>query len=96
MNNFNLTGIVEDVENINKTSNGLAHRKIKVMVERNYKDYPPECYVVSLFKENAETEIKVGEHVEINGKLLANNYEKNGIVYFNVNLVANSITVVNK
>lgn len=97
MNNFNIAGKLIDAGEKLETSEGLKICRLKVAVEKYNKnnDDDNDVYEVSLFKNLAEGNYNAGDYIAINGRLVSNNYEKEGNLYYNARLVGNSITLLN-
>ena len=47
-----------------------------------------------MFRSLAEENYEVGQYLAVNGKLQANNYEKDVNYYYNAKLLANSVAFV--
>ena len=96
MNAFYLVGrIIEDPEKL-ETANGIKLCKLRMAVEKNGKDASEtyEVYEIVMFRSLAEENYEVGQYLAVNGKLQANNYEKDGNYYYNAKLLANAIAFV--
>lgn len=96
MNSFNLVGqIIAQPERF-ESSSGTKICRLKISVDKNLREQSDagEVYEVALFRNLASEEYRVGQYVAVNGRLQANNYEKDGNRYFNVRLLGNSVTVL--
>ncbi|MBQ6478304.1 MAG: single-stranded DNA-binding protein [Erysipelotrichaceae bacterium] len=96
MNAFYLVGrIIEEPEKL-ETASGIKLCKLRVAVEKNGKDAGEtyEVYEIVMFRSLAEENYEVGQYLAVNGKLQANNYEKDGNYYYNAKLLANSVAFV--
>ncbi len=96
MNSFYLVGRIVDSVNMTKTSNGVNIARLHVAVERLNKDQEVtnDIFEIVLFRSLAERSFQDGQAIAISGKLQANNYEKDGVSYYNNSLIANSIYVM--
>ena len=93
MNSFYLVGRIVDSVDMTKTSNGVNIARLHLAVERLNKDQEVtnDIFEIVLFRSLAERSYKDGQIIAVSGKLQANNYEKDGISYYNNSLIANSI-----
>ena len=93
MNSFYLVGKIIDSVGMTKTANGVNIARLHIAVERINKDQEVsnDIFEIVLFRSLAERTYKDGEMIAIAGKLQANNYEKDGVSYYNNSLIANSI-----
>ena len=96
MNSFYLVGRIVDSVNMTKTSNGVNIARLHVAVERLNKDQEVtnDIFEIVLFRSLAERNFQDGQTIAISGKLQANNYEKDGVSYYNNSLIASSIYVM--
>ena len=96
MNSFYLVGKIVDAIDMTKTSNGVNIARIHVAVERVNKDQEVsnDIFEIVLFRSLAERTYNENDTIAITGKLQANNYEKDGVSYYNNQLIANSIYVM--
>ena len=96
MNSFYLVGRIVDSVDMTKTSNGVNIARLHLAVERLNKDQEVtnDIFEIVLFRSLAERSYKDGQIIAVSGKLQANNYEKDGISYYNNSLIANSIYVM--
>ena len=96
MNAFYLVGrIIEEPEKL-ETANGIRLCKVRLAVEKNSKDSSEtyEVYEVVMFRSLAEESYEPGQYLAVNGKLQANNYEKDGNYYYNAKLLASAVAFV--
>lgn len=96
MNAFYLVGrIIEEPEKL-ETTNGIKLCKVRIAVEKNGKDSSEtyEVYEVVMFRSLAEEKYEPGQYLAVNGKLQANNYEKDGNYYYNAKLLANAVAFI--
>ena len=96
MNAFYLVGrIIEEPEKL-ETANGIKLCKVRIAVEKNGKDSNEtyEVYEIVMFRSLAEENYEIGQFIAVNGKLQANNYEKEGNYYYNAKLLANAVAFV--
>ena len=96
MNSFYLVGKIVDSVDMTRTSNGINIARLHLAVERLNKDQEvtSDIFEIVLFRSLAERTYKDGQTVAITGKLQANNYEKDGVSYYNNQLIANSVYVM--
>ncbi len=96
MNSFNLVGQVISEPERFESSSGTKICRLKIAVERTFREHADqnEIYEIALFRNLAAEEYRVGQFVAVNGRLQANNYEKDGNQYCNVRLLGNSVTVL--
>lgn len=94
MNQFILTGKVLEKPLQQETNNGTKVAKIKLAVEKKGKDNESESetYEVVAFRTLAQEEYDVGNVIGVTGKMQANCNEKDGNIFYNCRLIANSIT----
>ena len=97
MNSFYLAGKISEVGLKTQTNSGTNMCRLKLSVEKNNReqDITNEIYEVVLFRSLADKDYEVGDSVAISGKLQANNYEKDGSSYYNCNLIASSVYLMN-
>ena len=97
MNSFYLVGKVFEVGQKTQTNSGTSMCRLKISVEKNNReqDTTNEIFEIVLFRSLADKEYEVGDSIAVNGKLQANNYEKDGNYYYNSNLIANSVCLMN-
>ena len=96
MNGFYLVGrIVGNPERV-ETSSGLSLCRLKLSVNRTNRDLAEEAeiYEIVLFRGLAEMRYEEGQNVAVSGRLQANNFDKEGTVYYHANLIGNSVTVI--
>ena len=96
MNAFYLVGRIIDEPEKLETTSGMKLCKLRMAVEKNGKDSGEtyEVYEIVLFRSLAEESYEPGQYLAVNGKLHANNYEKEGNYYYNARLLANSVAFV--
>ena len=96
MNAFYLVGRIIDEPEKLETASGMKLCKLRMAVEKNGKDSGEtyEVYEIVLFRSLAEESYEPGQYLAVNGKLQANNYEKEGNYYYNARLLANSVAFV--
>ena len=97
MNNFVLVGrIVEEPER-SETSAGIKLCRLKISVDKTNKDQQEESeiYEVALFRNLATDEYLVGQNIAVSGKLQASNVLRDGVMYYNIRLVGNTVTLIN-
>lgn len=94
MNNFNILGKLQEEPERFEGGNGTKYGKIKIEVDRNRDELQPEVFEVVLFRSLLEVELHKGQIVCISGRLQANNFNKENVVKYNTNLVANNLKVV--
>lgn len=95
MNAFYLVGRVMDVPEVVETANGIKYCRLKMSVIRNNRDGDEqnEIFEVSLFRNLAEEKFVKDGYVAVNGRIQANNYDKDGTLYYNCKLIGNSVTL---
>ena len=96
MNSFYLVGKIIDSVGMTKTANGVNIARLHVAVERINKDQEVsnDIFEIVLFRSLAERTYNENDTIAITGKLQANNYEKDGVSYYNNQLIANSVYVM--
>jgi single-stranded DNA-binding protein len=96
MNGFYLVGKIISEPEKGETINGTKLCRLKISVDKAAKEQEEnyETFEITVFRTLAEADYEIGQSVGINGKLMANNYEKDGTQYYNVRLVGNSISII--
>lgn len=94
MNNFCLVGRLHEEPEKLTSSNGLNYVKLVVNTDPLNKEDKPELFEVVAFRSLAESSYYKDQIVAISGRLVSNNYEKEGSYKFNASLIANVITVI--
>ena len=96
MNAFYLAGRIIDTPEKLESANGTKICRLKIAVEKNIKEANDvyEIFEITLFRNLAQESFETGQLVAVNGRLQANNYEKDGNLYYNVKLIGNSVTFV--
>jgi len=96
MNAFYLVGKVLEKPEVLTTNNGIKYAHLKLSVLKNSKDDDEtyEIFEVTLFRNLASDEYDINQLVAIQGRLQANNYEKEENIYYNSKLIANTITIL--
>ncbi len=96
INSFYLVGRIVDTADMTKTSNGVNIARLHLSVERLNKDQEVtnDIFEIVLFRSLAERSFKEGQVIAISGKLQANNYVRDGVIYYNNQLIASSIYVM--
>lgn len=93
MNSYSLAGKVIETPEQCVTNAGTKYLKLKLEVEKNYKDNESsEIYEITLWGSLAEEEIKKGCVLGVRGHMSANSYEKDGKFYYNCSLVAEKLS----
>ena len=95
MNNFSLVGQIVEAPERYESNNGVKICRLRISVVKNAKEDEYEIFEVSLFRGNAIENYEIGQYVAVNGRLSANNVMKDNNTYYNVNLIGNSISVIN-
>lgn len=95
MNSVNIAGKVIDDPVRSTSSNGLAIMRFKLSVDKPNKSDASQydVYEVTVFRDLAEAKLDIGQYVGVTGKLVSNNYEKEGKTYYNCSVVGNSISL---
>ncbi len=96
MNGFNLVGRICFEPERAKTGSGLPLCRLRIAVNKSGKEQEDdsEIFEVVLFRALAEAEYQIGQLVAVSGKVQANNFEKDGNVYYHANLLGNSLTIL--
>lgn len=96
MNSVNFAGKVIDDPVKSNTSNGLSIMRFKVSVDKTNKSDASgyDVFEVTVFRELADIKLDIGQMVGVTGKLVSNNFEKEGKTYYNCSIVGNSITLL--
>ena len=95
MNQFELIGKVCEEPERSETNSGIKMARIKLSVDKGKDDdKTPELYEVTVFRQLAELDLRVGQYVSVVGKLTANNYEKENKTYFNCQLIGNILNLI--
>lgn len=97
MNTVNIAGkIIEDPVK-STSSSGIKLAKLKLAVDKHDKEGKTngdDSYEIIVFRELADLNLKAGQYIGVSGKLTANNYDKDGKVYYNCSIVGNSISLL--
>lgn len=99
MNQFTLTGKVIEKDKITVTAAGTEMIRFKVACDKTKENdpmYSYDVFTVAAFREIAkliDKNVEEGTVISIAGRLSANNYERDGRAYFNVNLVASNFEI---
>ena len=93
---FGFAGRIIDEPERLETSNGVKLCRLHISVDKTGKDKDEqsEIYEVTVFRNLADENYQVGQYVAVNGKLMPNNYDKEGTLYYNSKLVGNSVTFI--
>ena len=96
MNGFYLVGRIIGSPEKAETASGLPLCRLKLRVNKGGRDAEDgsEIFEVALFRSLAEADYQDGQMIAISGRLQANNFEKEDTVYYHVNLIGNSVTIV--
>lgn len=93
MNSYCLAGRVIDDPESCQTQGGLKYLKVKLEVDKYYKDSDnKEVYEVSLWGTLADEPINKGSLIGIKGHMSANSYEKENRTYYNCSLIGEKIS----
>lgn len=93
MNNYCLVGKVIDEPESCQTQGGLKYLKVKLEVDKYYKDSEgKEIYEITLWGTLAEEKINEGELISVKGHMSANSYEKENRTFYNCSLIAEKIS----
>lgn len=95
LNNVNLIGrVTKDIE-LRKTQSNKSVIKFTIAVdEGNNKTQFIECRAWEGLAETIQKYVLKGDMVNINGRLVNNNYENNGVKYYSYLVEANSMTLL--
>ncbi|MFI3284148.1 MAG: single-stranded DNA-binding protein [Erysipelotrichaceae bacterium] len=103
LNQIVLVGRVKEMPIIKETSQGNKVATLIMEVERNFKNSAGECeydnFQVTLWRgmaDECEANCSVGAIVGVKGRLQANNYMKDDIIYYKGDIVAEKISVLTK
>lgn len=96
MNSVNFAGKVIDEPIKSTTSTGLSIMRFKVSVDKASKSdlTAYDVFEVTVFRELADLKLEIGQFVGVSGRLVSNNFEKEGKTYYNCSIVGNSITLL--
>ncbi len=96
MNGFYLVGRITGKPEKVETSSGLSLCRLRLSVNRTNRDQAEEAeiYEIVLFRGLAEMKYEEGSNVAVSGRLQANNFDKEGTIYYHANLIGNSVTVI--
>ena len=93
LNNVNLIGrVTKDIE-LRKTQSNKSVIKFTIAVdEGNNRTQFIECQAWEGLAETIQKYVLKGDMVNINGKLINNNYESNGVKYYSYLVLVNGMT----
>ena len=93
MNSFYLVGKVADEADKSQSASGMKIARFRLKVPRNSEQGPiDELYEITVFRDLAEENFRVGEIVGVCGKVSANNYEKDDVTRYNARLIGNTVS----
>ena len=96
MNTISIAGkLIEDPQRASSAS-GINFAKIKLAVDKPSKDNENgyDVFEVTVFRDLADIKLEVGQFLGVTGKLVSNNYDKEGKKYYNCQLIGSTITVL--
>ncbi len=96
MNGFYLVGTIVEEPEKTETSTGLKLCRLKLSVNKPFKGQEDgnEIFEVVLFKNLAEEHYEIGQVLAVTGRVQANNFEKEGNVYYHANLIGNNVDLI--
>ena len=96
MNSVNIVGKLIDDPIKSTSSNGLSIMRFKLAVDKTNKtdNTAYDVFEVTVFRELADLKLDIGQIVGVTGKLVSNNYEKEGKNYYNCSIVGNYLSVL--
>ncbi len=94
MNGFYLVGRIKGSPEKVETSSGIPLCRIRLAVAKANKDQEEEILEVVLFRSLAEDRYEDGQYIAVNGRIQANNFEKEDVTYYHANLIGNSVTLI--
>ena len=97
MNGFYLVGRICLEPERAQTGNGIPLCRLKIAVNKANKDQVDESdiFEVVVFRNLADEDYRIGQFVAVSGRVQANNYDKEGTVYYHASLFGNSISILN-
>lgn len=94
MNSIQICGKIVEEPVVGTSSNDLKFAKIKIAVDKKGTNNEPEyeIFEVVVFRTLAELQFDIGQYIGVVGRLSANNFEKDGNVYYNCSIIGNSLS----
>ncbi|MBP5280712.1 MAG: single-stranded DNA-binding protein [Erysipelotrichaceae bacterium] len=95
MNVFALAGhIIEEPVRMT-TENGTKLCRLRISVDKNSKESEDdkEIYEVTVFRNLADEDYRLGQFIAVNGRLVSNNYKGENKQYYNANLIGNNVVL---
>ncbi len=96
MNSVQICGRVVEKPQIGQSQNSVKFSKIRISVERSYKEDEDnhEIFEVVVFRNLAEIQLEVGQYIGVTGKLSSNCNEKDGVKYYNYSIIGNTLSLL--
>lgn len=96
MNSLQLCGRVIEKTPSETSQGNVKFSKIRIAIDKNSKDDDDsyDVFEVVVFRNLADMELRVGQYIEVSGKLSSNNYEKDGITRYNCSIFGNSVSIL--
>lgn len=96
MNLFEIVGKVMNEPTVNESSTGVKMCKVKVALNSNKPNDTNESEIVevALFRDLANTALKVGQQVAIDGRISSFKAERENNTYYNLGLIGNHIAIL--
>ncbi|MEG0823510.1 MAG: single-stranded DNA-binding protein [Erysipelotrichaceae bacterium] len=103
LNVIALVGKVVEIPELKETSGATKYSNIALSIDRSFKNaegaYESDTIIVSLWRGVAELACeacKVGSIVSIKGRIQSREYEKDGVIYHNYDIIAEKLSFINE
>lgn len=95
MTNFNLIGKVYEKPTVEVAKNGNSYARVKVAVDKPLTDNEKDIFEIYVWNSLTEEAYEKDHLICIAGKVVPNNFMKDGNTYYNCRLVAEKIDFYN-
>lgn len=101
MNQIVIVGKVKELPALKETANGNKIASILIEVERSFKNAQGEIekddFMITLWRgvaEECQSNCQIGTIIGVKGRLQANNFTKDDVVYYKPELIAEKVSVL--
>ena len=89
-----LTSIMVTILLLVFTNVQIGKKPFVAVIRSATRDQEEEILEVVLFRSLAEDRYEDGQYIAVNGRIQANNFEKEDVTYYHANLIGNSVTLI--